>query len=77
LNVGNVIDVYGSSNDGFNTGVLIASRARILALPANAKSTMFSGGSTTSSIIVGVDSVAAISIAGNSSNQGFTIALLP
>jgi Flp pilus assembly protein CpaB len=77
LNVGNVIDVYGSSNDGFNTGVLIASRARILALPANAKSTMFSGGSTTSSIIVGVDSVAAIGIAGNSSNQGFTIALLP
>jgi Flp pilus assembly protein CpaB len=77
LNVGNVIDVYGSSNDGFNTGVLIASRARILALPANAKSTMFSGGSTTSSIIVGVDSVAAISIAGDSSNQGFTIALLP
>jgi Flp pilus assembly protein CpaB len=77
LNVGNVIDVYGSSNDGFNTGVLIASRARILALPTNAKSTMFSGGSTTSSIIVGVDSVAAISIAGNSSNQGFMIALLP
>ena len=77
LNVGNVIDVYGSSNDGFNTGVLIASRARILALPTNAKNTMFSGGSTTSSIIVGVDSVAAISIAGNSSNQGFMIALLP
>jgi len=77
LNVGNVIDVYGSSNDGFNTGVLIASRARILALPSNSKSTMFSGGSTTSSIIVGVDSVAAISIAGNVSNQGFMIALLP
>jgi Flp pilus assembly protein CpaB len=77
LNVGNVIDVYGSSNDGFNTGVLIASRARILAIPSNAKSSMFSGGSTTSSIIVGVDSVAAISIAGNVSNQGFTIALLP
>jgi hypothetical protein len=38
---------------------------------------MFSGGSTTSSIIVGVDSVAAISIAGNVSNQGFMIALLP
>ena len=77
LNVGNVIDVYGSSNDGFNTGVLIASRARILAIPSNAKSSMFSGGSTTSSIIVGVDAVAAISIAGNVSNQGFTIALLP
>lgn len=77
LNVGNVIDVYGSSNDGFNTGVLIASRARILAIPSNAKGSMFSGGSTTSSIIVGVDSVAAISIAGNVSNQGFIIALLP
>jgi Flp pilus assembly protein CpaB len=77
LNVGNVIDVYGSSNDGFNTGVLIASRARILAIPSNAKSSMLSGGSTTSSIIVGVDSVAAISIAGNVSNQGFMIALLP
>ncbi|MEY3606102.1 MAG: hypothetical protein RL289_282 [Actinomycetota bacterium] len=77
LNVGNVIDVYGSSTDGFNTGVLIASRARILALPSNSKSTMFSGGSTTSSIIVGVDSVAAINIAGNVSNQGFMIALLP
>jgi Flp pilus assembly protein CpaB len=77
LNVGNVIDVYGSSNDGFNTGVLIASRARILAIPSSGKSSMFSGGSTTSSIIVGVDSVAAISIAGNVSNQGFMIALLP
>lgn len=77
LNVGNVIDVYGTSTDGFNTGVLIASRARILALPSNSKSTIFSGGSTTSSIIVGVDSVAAINIAGNVSNQGFMIALLP
>ena len=77
LNVGNVIDVYGSSNDGFNTGILIASRARILAIPSGSKSSMFSGGSTTSSIIVGVDSVAAINIAGNVSNQGFTIALLP
>ena len=77
LNVGNVIDVYGSSNDGFNTGILIASRARILAIPASDKSSMFTSGSTTSSIIVGVDSAAAISIAGNSSNQGFTIALLP
>jgi hypothetical protein len=38
---------------------------------------MFSGGSTSTSIIVGVDSVAAISIAGSASNQGFTIALLP
>jgi Flp pilus assembly protein CpaB len=77
LSVGNVIDVYGSSNDGFNTGVLIASRARILAIPSSGKSSMFSGGSTTNSIIVGVDSVAAISIAGNASNQEFTIALLP
>ena len=77
LNVGNVIDVYGSSNDGFNTGVLIASRARILAIPSSGTSSMFTSGSTSSSIIVGVDSVAAISIAGNASNQGFTIALLP
>jgi Flp pilus assembly protein CpaB len=77
LSVGNVIDVYGSSNDGFDTGVLVASRARILAIPSSTKSSMFSGGSTPSSIIVGVDSVAAISIAGNVSNQGFTIALLP
>jgi hypothetical protein len=77
LSVGNVIDVYGSSNDGFNTGVLIASRARILAIPSSGKSSMFSGGSTTNSIIVGVDSVAAISIAGSVSNQEFTIALLP
>ena len=77
LNVGNVIDVYGSSNDGFNTGVLIASRARILANPSVAKGSMFSGGSATSSIIVGVDSAAAISIAGSATNQGFTIALLP
>ena len=77
LSVGNVIDVYGTSNDGFNTGTLIASRARILAIPSNGKNSVFSGGSTTSSIIVGVDSVAAISIAGNSSNQGFMVALLP
>jgi Flp pilus assembly protein CpaB len=77
LNVGNEIDVYGSSNDGFDAGVLIASRARILAIPSSGKGSMFSGGSITSSIIVGVDSVAAISIAGNVSNQGFTIALLP
>ena len=77
LNVGNVIDVYGSSNDGFSTGVLIASRARILAIPSSGTSSMFTSGSTTSSIIVGVDSAAAISIAGNASNQGFTIALLP
>jgi Flp pilus assembly protein CpaB len=77
LNVGNEIDIYGSSNDGFDAGVLIASRARILAIPSSGKGSMFSGGSITSSIIVGVDSVAAISIAGNVSNQGFTIALLP
>lgn len=77
LNVGNVIDVYSSSSDGLNTGILIASRARILAIPSLGKSSMFSSGSNTSSIIVGVDSVAAISIAGNVSNQGFTIALLP
>ncbi len=77
LAVGNLIDVYGSSNDGLNTGVLIASRARILAIPVSANGSMFSGESISNSIIIGVDSVAAISIAGSSSNQGFTIALLP
>jgi len=77
LNVGNFIDVYGASNDGLNSGVLIASRARILAIPNQAGGSMFSSASTNNSIIVGVDSVAAISIAGNVSNQGFTIALLP
>jgi hypothetical protein len=34
LNVGNLIDVYGTSNDGLSAGVLIASRARILAIPS-------------------------------------------
>ena len=77
LSAGNVIDIYGPSNDGFNTGILVASRARILAIPSSSKGSMFSGGGATSSIIVGVDSVAAISIAGIASNQGFTIALLP
>lgn len=77
LNVGNMIDVYGASNDGLNNGVLIASRARILAIPSQGGGSMFSGGATSNSIIVGVDSVAAISIAGSASNQGFTIALLP
>ena len=77
LNVGNLVDVYGSSNDGFNTGVLIASRARILAIPNQGSTSMFSSGTQPNSIIVGVDSAAAISIAGSASNQGFTIALLP
>jgi Flp pilus assembly protein CpaB len=76
LNVGNLIDVYGTSNDGFNTGVLIASRARILAIPNQDNGSMFSGSTQTNSIIVGVESAAAINIAGNISNQGFTIALL-
>ena len=75
LNVGNVIDIYGSNNDGLNTGVLIATRARILAIPSSGTNSMFSAGST-ASIIVGVDSVAAINIAGNSS-QDFMVALLP
>jgi len=77
LNVGNFIDVYGTTNDGLNTGVLIASHARILAIPNSAKNSVFSVSSTSSSIIIGVDSVAAISIAGHASNQGFTIAVLP
>jgi hypothetical protein len=77
LNVGNVIDVYGTSNDGLSTGVLIATRARILAIPSQAGGSMFSGGPASSSIIIGVDSDAALGIAGNASSQGFTIALLP
>jgi len=77
INVGNFIDVYSASNEGLNTGVLIASRARILAIPNQVNGSMFSSGSTSNAIIVGVDSVAAIRIAGNVSNQGFTIALLP
>jgi hypothetical protein len=56
---------------------LIASRARIFAIPNQVNSSMFSGGPISNSIIVGVDSAAAISIAGNVSSQGFTIALLP
>lgn len=77
LNIGDVIDVYGTSNDGFDTGVLIASRARILAIPSSTQGSMFSGESIGTSIIVAVDSIAAISIAGNNSSQGFMIALLP
>ena len=77
LTVGGAIDVYGSSNDGLDTGVLVASRARILAIPKSTGGSMFSNGSTVSSIIVGTDSTAAINIAGNASSQGFTIALLP
>ena len=77
LDVGNLIDVYGASNDGLNNGVLIASQARILALANQVTGSMFSGSTQTDSIIVAVDSTAAISIAGNVSNQGFTIALLP
>jgi hypothetical protein len=77
LTVGDDIDVYGASNDGLNAGILIASRAKILAIPSAVKSSVLSGGSAGTSIIVGVDSVAAISIAGHISNQGFTIALLP
>jgi hypothetical protein len=76
LKVGNVIDVYGTSNDGFNTGVLIASKARILAIPNQDHGSMFSGSSQTNSIIVGIESEAAINIARNTTNQGFTIALL-
>jgi hypothetical protein len=77
LDVGNVIDVYGASGDGLNNGVLIASQARILALTNQTTGSMFSGGTQNESIIVAVDSNAAISIAGNISSQGFTIALLP
>jgi Flp pilus assembly protein CpaB len=77
LTVGGTIDVYGSTNDDFNTGVLVASRAKILAIPKSSGGSMFSNGSTVSSIIVATDSIAAKNIAGSASSQGFTIALLP
>jgi hypothetical protein len=38
---------------------------------------MFSAGSSVNGVIVAVDSVAAIKVAGNMGSQGFTVALLP
>lgn len=76
LNLGSPIDIYSASNDGLNTGTLIASRAIVLAKPANSKDSLFAGSSQASAIIIGVDSAAAASIAGNMNNQGFTVAVL-
>lgn len=76
LNLGSPIDIYSASNDGLNTGTLIASRAIVLAKPANSKDSLFTGSSQASAIIIGVDSAAAASIAGNMNSQGFTVAVL-
>jgi Flp pilus assembly protein CpaB len=77
LSPGAQVDIYTASTDGLNSGVLVASRAIILSIGSAANTTMFSAGSSTNGIIVAVDSVAAIGIAGNMNSQGFTFALLP
>jgi Flp pilus assembly protein CpaB len=77
LSPGAQVDIYTASTDGLNSGVLVASRAIILSIGSAANTTMFSAGSSTNGIIVAVDSVAAIGIAGNMNSQGFTVALLP
>lgn len=76
LNLGSPIDVYSTANDGLNIGTLVASRAIILAKPSNSKDSLFAGSSQSNAIIIGVDSFAAASIAGNMNSQGFTIAVL-
>ena len=76
LNLGSAIDVYSTANDGLNIGKLVASRAIILAKPTNSKDSLFAGSSLSNAIIIGVDSFAAASIAGNMNSQGFTIAVL-
>ena len=76
LRLGSSIDVYGATNDGLNVGTLVASRAIILAKPTNSKDSLFAGSSQATAIIIGVESLAAASIAGNMNGQGFTIAVL-
>lgn len=76
LNLGSSIDIYSAANDGLNIGTLVASRAIILAKPSNSKDSLFAGSSQSNAIIIGVDSFAAASIAGNMNSQGFTIAVL-
>jgi pilus assembly protein CpaB len=76
LNLGSSIDIYVATNDGLNIGTLVASRAIILAKPTNSKDSLFAGSSQSNAIIIGVDSFAAASIAGNMNSQGFTIAVL-
>jgi Flp pilus assembly protein CpaB len=77
LQSGSYVDIYSVSNDGFNTGVLVASKAIVLSVAATSGSSMFSAGNSSNGIIVAVDSAAAIAIAGNMNSQGFTVALLP
>ena len=77
LQTGSYVDIYSVSNDGFNTGVLVASKAIILSVAATSGSSMFSAGNSSNGIIVAVDSAAASAIAGNVNSQGFTVALLP
>jgi len=77
LSPGAQVDIYATSTDGLNTGVLVASRAIILSLGSSENGTMFSTGSSAGGIIVAVDSLAAIDIAGNMNAQGFALALLP
>lgn len=76
LNLGSPIDIYSTTNDGLNIGTLVASRAIILAKPTNSKDSLFAGSSQSTKIIIGVESLAAASIAGNMNSQGFTIAVL-
>jgi len=76
LSLGSPIDIYVATNDGLNVGTLVASRAIILAKPTNSKDSLFAGSSQSNAIIIGVDSFAAASIAGNMNSQGFTIAVL-
>ena len=77
LSPGAQVDIYTASNDGLNSGILVASRAIILSISSAANSTMFSASNSATGIIVAVDSVAAIGVAGNMISQGFTVALLP
>jgi hypothetical protein len=76
LNLGSPIDVYSTANDGLNVGTLVASRAIILAKPTNSIDSLFAGSSQSNTIIIGVDSFEAASIAGYMDSQGFTIAVL-
>ena len=77
LSPGAQVDIYTASTDGLNSGILVASRAIILSISSAANSTMFSASNSATGIIVAVDSVAAIGVAGNMISQGFTVALLP
>ena len=77
LSAGAKVDIYTASTDGLNSGILVASRAIILSISSSATSTTFSASNSATGVIVAVDSVAAIGVAGNMNSQGFTVALLP